>query len=262
MEFLVLILIVGFVTAGLSIRFDRFFTILLLLFVFKLTIFNAINLFLWVILFGALMIILDNADKISKLPKAMKMKLFTFIPIMTFIFSWLGSYVFMLSSKTVLIVTLGIIAILYGLRLVFIHFAPDELDLTNASPTIVKLCGIFGPIISGFFIGFIGTSLKPLKIPFAIKFGKMNAKQVYLGNTITTFFAAFFTIIWHFVMSKGAITGAIFYQQMILGAALWTGIHYTFELTNIFFKNSWRKPFQIIIGLTLLLVSIKVFMMI
>jgi len=49
-EFILTILIVGFVTAGLNIRFDRFFTILLLLFIFGMSITSAINIFLWVIM--------------------------------------------------------------------------------------------------------------------------------------------------------------------------------------------------------------------
>lgn len=260
-EFLLTIVIVGFVTAGLNIKFDRFFTILLLLFIFKLTVFEAINIFLWVIMLGALMILLNNKDKIFSLPKNMKIKLFVMIPIFTLVASFLGSWVFSLMSSSTLIIILGILAILYGLRLVFIHFKQDELDLQNENPVIAKICGLLGPILSGFSIGFIGTSLKPLKIPFAIRIGKMNAKKVYLGNTITTFFASIFVIMWHFFFTKG-MTHDIFYKQMLLGLALWTGIHYMFELTSIFFKDKWRKPFQVFIGIMLVLVSIKIFMLI
>jgi len=260
-EFLLTILIVGFVTAGLNIKFDRFFTILLLLFIFKLTIFESINIFLWVILLGALMILLDNKNEISSLPKNMKLKLFIMIPIFTLIASFFGTWIFSLISSSILIIILGILAILYGLRLVFIHFKHHELDLQKEHPIIAKICELFGPILSGFSIGLVGTSLKPLKIPFAIKIGKMNAKKVYLRNTITTFFASGFAILWHFVFTKG-MTITIFYEQMILGAALWTGIHYMFEITNIMFKDKWRKAFQTLIGVILVLASIKVFMLI
>ncbi|RKX74569.1 MAG: hypothetical protein DRP60_10075, partial [Spirochaetes bacterium] len=67
--FLLTILIVGFVTAGLTIRFDRFFTILLLLFLFKYSIFDSVNIFLWIIMLGALMILLENKEKLASLPK-------------------------------------------------------------------------------------------------------------------------------------------------------------------------------------------------
>jgi len=260
-QFLLTILIVGFVTAGLNIRFDRFFTILLLLFIFGLSIANAINIFLWVIMLGALMIILNNKEKISSLPKQMKIKLFVMIPVFTFIASFIGSWLFINSLLSVLLITLGILAILYGLRLVFIHFEKHELEFKKGHPTITKICGLIGPWISGFFIGFVGTSIKALKIPFAIKIGKMNAKQTYLGNTISTFFASFFAIIWHFILSKN-ITLNIFYEQMILGLALLVGIHFIFELTNLCFKDKWRKGFQILIGVILVLASIKVFLLI
>jgi|GEM_PF-1115952 len=261
LEFLLTIFIVGFVTAGINIKFDRFFSILLLLFLFKFTIFDAINVFLWIIMLGALMVILTNKDKISSLPKSMKIKLFVMIPIFTLIATFFGSWLFSLSGSSVLIIVLGILAVLYGLRLAFIHFKKKELDLQNENPVIAKFCGFFGPILSGFSIGFIGTSLKPLKIPFAIKIGKMNAKKVYLGNTITTFFASFFAIMWHFSFTNG-MTMDIFYNQMLLGAALWTGMHYVFEITNLFFNDKWRRGFQILIGIILILISIKVFMLV
>lgn len=261
LAFLLTILIVGVVTAGLSIKFDRFFAILLLMFLFKYSIFDAVNIFLWIILFGALMILLDNREKIAGFPKQMKVKLFVMIPIFTLAASFLGTLLFRTSGKTVLIVILGILAILYGLRLILIHFKPEEMDLQNANPAIVKFCGLFGPILSGFSIGLIGTSLKPLKIPFAVKIGKMNMKQVYLGNTVTTFFASSFAIMWHYLLTKYS-SPAVFYEQLILGAALWTGIHYISEITNLMFSHKWKKLFQITIGVILILSSVKIFMLI
>jgi len=259
LAFFLTILIVGFVTAGLNVRFDRFFTILLLLFIFGLSITDAINIFLWVIMLGALMIILNNKENISKLPEQMKIKLFVMMPIFTLIASFIGSLLFVNTSSAILLMIFGILAILYGLRLIFVHFEKRELEFEKGHPTITKICGLLGPWISGFFIGFVGTSIKALKIPFAIKIGKMNIKQVYLGNTFSTFFASFFAIIWHFVLSKNMAFN-VFYEQMILGLALLTGIHFVFELTNLIFKNKWRKGFQILIGVILLLASIKVFM--
>ena len=260
LAFVLTILIVGIVTAGLTIKFDRFFAILMLIFLFNYSVFDAVNVFLWIIMSGALMILLDNKDKIAGLPKQMKIKMFVMIPVFTIIASFLGTMLFISSSKTPLIIVLGILAILYGLRLILIHFKPEEMDLQNANPTIVKFCGLFGPILSGFSIGFIGTSLKPLKIPFAVRIGKMNMKQVYLGNTVTTFFASSFAIMWHYFLGKTSTPG-IFYQQLLLGAALWTGIHYMSEITNLLFSHKWKKLFQIIIGAALVLASIKVFML-
>ena len=260
-EFLLTILIVGFVTAGLNIRFDRFFTILLLLFIFNKSIFDSVNIFLWVIMPGALIIMLDNKKKISALPKSVKIKMFLLIPLFTLIASFIGSLLFMYSSRAALIIVLGLLAIFYGIRLMIIHFKEHELEFEKGHPGITKFCGMLGPWISGFFVGLVGTSLKSLKIPFAIKIGKMNAKQVYLGNTITTFFASLFAIMWHFVLVKSTSVN-LFYDQMILGLALFVGIHLIFELTNLFFRNKWRKGFQIFIGAMLLLASIKVFLLI
>ena len=259
--YLLTIFIVGFVTAGINIRFDRFFTILLLLFIFKLNIFQAVDVFLWVIMLGALMILLHNAKTIMHMPTKNKLKFFVYVPIMTLIASLIGSYAFSIASQTILIGTLGVLAVLYGIRLMIIHFEEYEHKFEEGHALITKICGLLGPLVSGFFIGFIGTSLKPLKIPFAVKIGKMNIKKTYLGNTITAFFASFFAIIWHLVLIPSYGITAL-YQNLLLGMALWAGIHYVFEITNLFFKDKWRKLFQIAIGFILLLVSLRVFGMI
>ncbi len=258
LNFFIVILVVGFVTGGIKIRFDRFFTILMLMFVMHYSIRDAVDIFLWVLMFGALMILLDNRDKIAQMPKPMKTKMFVMIPIFTLIASFIGSWLFVNVSDSVLIITLGILAILLGARLVFIHFKSHELEYEDGSPLVQKLCGLLGPWISGISIGFIGTSLKPLKIAYAIKLGKMNIKKVYLGNTMSTFFAAIFTIMWHHVLVPGQSAND-FYQTMLIGMAAWTGIHFIYELTTLFFKPQWQKAFQIFIGIILMLVSIKIF---
>ena len=258
LAFLLTIIIVGFVTAGLNIRFDRFFTILLLIFLFNLPVHEAVNVFLWVIMLGALYIILENKSKIAKLPKQMKIKLFIIIPIFTAIASLLGTLAYIYSSDKILLLILAILALFYGLRLIFIHFSEAEMKFEKGHPLITKLCGLLGPWISGFFLGFIGTSLKPLKIPFAVKIGKMNIKQVYLGNVITAFFASAFAIVWHLLFYNVSPTKT--YNELLLGMALWAGIHFVFEITNLLFPNKFRKLFQIIIGLTLTAVSIKLYL--
>ena len=258
LHFFIVIAVVGMVTAGLKIRFDRFFTILMLMFVAGFDIKVAVDMFLWVIMLGALMILLENKDKIAQLPKPMKIKMFVLIPTFTLIASFIGSWLFVRSSDKVLIITLGVLAVLYGLRLMFIHFQEHELKYEEGHPTITKICGMIGPWFSGFFVGFIGTSVKPLKIPFAIRVGKMNVKKVYLGNVFTTFFSSIFAIFWHYILSANH-TPENFYNHMIYAMAVWTGIHVIYELTNLVFSPKWQKPFQIVIGLTLVLVSIKIF---
>jgi len=258
--FMLTIIIVGIVTAGLSIKFDRFFAILLLMFLFKYPVSEAVNVFLWIIMLGSLMIILNNRERIAEIPVQMKVQMFVMIPLFTLAASLLGTLLFESAGAAALVILLGILAVLYGLRLIVIHFQPGEmnLDQKNQRPLFAKLCGIFGPLISGFSIGLIGTSLKPLKIPLAVKVGRMNAKSVYLGNTVTTFFASSFAILWHYILGKTAVSE--FYGQMLLGAALWTGIHYISEITDIFFPAKARKAFQIMIGVLLLLSAVKIFM--
>ena len=255
------IVIVGVVTGGLGIRFDRFFAIILMLFVLNFSIVKSIDVYLWIIMLGALTVIIANRNKIAQIPTPMKKKLFILIPILTLVSSYAGSILFINISHTVLINTLGVLAILYGLRLILIHFKPQEMDYQNLKPKMVKFCGLFGPILSGFSIGFVGTSLKALKIPFAIKVGKINAKQVYIGNTMGALFASLFTIVWHYTLGKNAPSLATLTDNASYGISLWLGIWIVYLITERLFKESWKKPFQIFIGVMLLLASVKIFML-
>jgi len=261
-NFLIIILVVGFVTAGLKIRFDRFFTILMLMFVMKYSIQDSVNIFLWVIMLGALLILIGNRAKIAQMPAPMKKKMFILIPLFTLIPSFGGSWLFMHASTQTLIIVLGVLAILFGLRLALIHFKEHEFNYTEGHPVITKLCGLFGPWISGFFIGLIGTSLKPLKIPFAVKVGKMNIQKVYLGNVMTTFFASSFAIIWHYVLAPQK-DASNFLEQMYIGVGIWLGIHIIFMIFDKIFDSKASpkllKGFQIVIGIALVLVSAKIF---
>ena len=259
-EFILTVIIVGFVTSGLKIRFDRFFAILLLFLLVGESIQHSIDIFLWVILLGALHVILSNREKLAKTERKMKFRLFGMIPVMTLASAFVGSYLFSISPSYILVDVLGILAVLYGLKMIVVHFEHHELNYENPRKSVLKACSRFGPIISGLSLGFIGSSLKPLKIAFALKIGRMNAKQVYLANTITAFFSAMFAIIFHaYFMHVGS---ALIFNDFLFGAGLWTGIHYTFELTYLFFKDKWRKTFQIIIGIILLIAAIKIFAMV
>lgn len=254
---LILSAIVGVITAGLSIRFDRFFVMLLLLFLAGFAIKNAVNIFLVVIFLGALTILIENKSNLKNIPKENKVKFLTLVPLLAGSFSLLGSWVFAISSNKVLIITFGILTVLYGLRMAFVHFKEEEKNYTEAKPGIMKLCGLTGPMISGFFVGFIGTSLKSLKVPFGVKFGKMNLQQVYLGNVITATYASFFAIIWRVIFF--GLSGASF---LIYGIIIWGVVHSISDITAPLFPNSWKKGFQILVGLALLVAAIKVFALI
>ena len=257
LSFLIITLVVGIVTAFLNIRFDRFFVILMLFMVGGFTIRQSINIGLFIILFGALVIIYQNFDNILLMLNKKKSILIT-TPTIVLIFSLLGTYLYMIYSDSILIFTLGILALLYGFRLTFVHF--NEMDFRRVSKNIgfQKFCSFVGPAISGFSLGFIGTSLKPLKIPFGVKLGKLNMKQVYVGNVITAFYATIFTIVFHSIAStKKALI--INYNFLIIALALWISIHITSEITNRVIKDEYRMPFQVLIGIILIFVSFKLF---
>ncbi len=253
--FLIIALIVGFVTAGLKIQYDRFFAIILLVTMMKLSVVGAVNVFLWIVFMGSGYLLWQNRNKIMEMPRQNLNKFLTLIPLLAFIGALAGSIFFNSVDYRVLVVTLGIIALVYGLRLVFIHFKPHEHEYKNEKSLYLKLCAIFGPIVSGFFTGFIGTTFKSIKIPFGVKVGKMNLAQTYLGNLITAFYASFFAIILHvFYVRKGL---SMTLQNATLGIGLWVAIHIVYKVTDKYFKDKWRKTFQVIIGAILVLVAFK-----
>jgi len=252
--FFIIAIVVGFVTAGLKIQFDRFFAIILLMFLMGLSAFSAVNVFLWIMLFSSGYVLWDNRIKIKSMPAANKKKIVTIVPLLAFTGALIGSIAFFVIDVKVLTITIGVLALLYGLRLVLVHFKPNELDYKTPKQIYQKICGLAGPVVSGFFVGLVGTSLKPLKIPFAIKIGRMNLNQVYLGNTITAFYASLFAIILHSLfLGQNVMT----YGYALLGVGLWLAIHGVYKLTSLFFKNTWRKPFQIIVGAILIIVSLR-----
>ncbi len=254
--FSLIAIIVGFATAGLKIQFDRFFAIILLVTMMKLSVAGAVNTFLWIMFLSAAYVLWSNRHKIKDMPAVNKKKFMTLVPVLAFIGVFSGTIFFARAANLTLSITLGILALLYGLRLIFIHFKPWETEYKDAKPIYQKLCGLLGPIVSGFFAGFIGTALKPLKIAFAVKAGKMNLGQVYLGNTITAFYASFFAIILHFFYIKQSVMTL---NNILLGVSLWLAIHLIYKITDLFFRDAWRKTFQILIGLILIVVAFKFF---
>lgn len=261
LQFLILTLVVGIITAFVNVKYDRFFILLLLIFIFGINISKGVDILLWTIFFGSLTILLENSDKIRSLPKKMKIKLFVAIPLITVIPTFLGSYLFRISSSTILIFTLAIITVLYALRMVLIHFKPEEMNHPITENKYQKFCGIFGPIISGLSIGFIGTSLKAIKIPFAIKKGKLNMNQVYIGNTFTATYASAFSLIWHNTIFAKEAAIINFKECFLYGAAIWTVIYFTSKFISFFVKQEWKKAAQIIIGFFLFFAFSKLLML-
>ena len=245
-------IIVGFVTAGLGIRFDRFFTLILLVTLAGISIKDAVNITLWVILSGSAYVLFSNRGALSSMPKGRLAERLLTISMLTAVFSYIGSYIYSVAAPAILMLALAALALLYGLRLVFIHFSKAELNGAG-NPAFEKFCSVFGPSISGLSMGFIGTSLKPLKIPFAVRVGKLSMKSAYAGNVMTAFIAALFAIIWHSTLfQEGQLA-----LELAYGLAFFIVAHAVYWLTSLKFRDEWRKVFQVAIGIILAIVSVR-----
>ncbi len=263
-NFLLLTFIVGIITGVIKVKYDRFFILLLIIFLLKKDINAGIEILLWTIFLGSGIILSENKKEIQQMPKPIKKKLFIVIPIISAFFSFVGSYLFSISSDKILFIILSIITLIYALRLIFIHFSPEEMKYSGENNKFQKLCFLISPIISGLSIGYIGTSLKAVKIPFAVKIGKANLKQVYFLNTFIAFSATGFTLIWHnFVFRSGNFDLEYYFENyFLLAAAIWTAIHFIADITSTFVKKSWQKSGQIIVGIGLLFAFSKIVMII
>ncbi len=244
--------IVGFVTAGLKIRFDRFFSLILLVMLVGVQVKDAVNMTLWVILSGSAYVLYSNMKELSAMPKEQLAKRILAILALAGVFSYIGSYIYSIVAPAVLVLALSALALLYGLRLIFIHFSVAEMN-HQGNAAFEKFCAIFGPSISGLSMGFIGTSLKPLKIPFAVRIGKLPMKKVYAGNVMTAFIAALLAIIWHSTLFQQGQ----FAQELIYGMAFFAVAHIAYELTMLKFREEWRNSFQVAIGIILAIVSVR-----
>ncbi|MCD6090254.1 MAG: hypothetical protein J7J72_02025 [Bacteroidales bacterium] len=256
-NFILLTFIVGIVTGFIGVKYDRFFILLLIIFLFGNNISQGIEILLWTIFFGSGMVITENKEKIQALPKKMKVKLFGIIPMLALLPTLAGAYLYSISSKKTLLIILAAITLLYGLRMIFIHFKPKEMNYPVQASKFQKMCGLFGPIVSGFSLGLIGTSLKSLKIPFAVKVGKLNIRQVYLGNAFTAFASSGLALVWHNTLFSVQDFSYNFENYFLMAAALWTIIHFIAKITEIFTKDKWKKPATIIIGIGLLVAFVK-----
>jgi len=165
--FFVIALIVGFVTAGLKIQFDRFFAIILLVLLMELSVAWAVNTFLWIVFLSAGYMLWKNKEKIKGMPQTNKKKFLTIIPLLAFVGVFVGVIIFNKASNNVLMVVLCILALLYGLRLIFIHFKPHELEYKDEKPIYQKICGLFGPVVSGFLQDLLErhSSLSRFRLP-------------------------------------------------------------------------------------------------
>lgn len=152
---------------------------------------------------------------------------------------------------------------MYALRMIFVHFKPEEMNYQPGPDNKKqKLCMIIGPIVSGISLGFIGTSLKAVKIPCAVKNGKLNLQKVYLMNTITAAFGSGFALLWHNTVFVKTGINDYFQKYFILAAALWTVIHFVAKITSWLVKPHWQKTSQIVVGAALFIALAKIIMLI
>lgn len=260
-NFLILTITVGIITAFIGAKYDRFFILLLIIFLFGNNIGQGVEILLWTIFFGSGMILTENKEKITGLPKKMKIKLFGLIPLLALLPSLLGAYLFSISSSRVLLAVLSLITLLYALRMIFVHFKSEEMNYPTTPSKFQKMCGLFGPIISAFTLGYIGTSIKTLKIPFAVKVGKLNIKQVYFGNAFSAFAGSGLALIWHNILFAKQDLNFSFEHYFLMAAAIWAAIHFIAKLSSTFIKPNWQKWAQIVVGVGLLVAFVKLVLM-
>ncbi len=111
-------------------------------------------------------------------------------------------------------------------------------------------------MISSFSVGLIGTSLKSIKLPFAINARNISKESAYTSNIVVFFFSIVFAIIFHSILS-----GISFNLILPTASLLFIVTYFTFELVSHFLNEKLRKNAHIIIGIILLFVGFRLIAM-
>ncbi|MEM3408139.1 MAG: TSUP family transporter [Candidatus Micrarchaeia archaeon] len=241
-------LISGIITAALSIRADRFFIILLLISIAGLSSKSAVQTFFFVAFFSVILYLMVNYNNILATIKNRNYNLHLIVLIII-IFSLIGSYMFSIISDNFLRIILGIVAILYGIRILLIKIN-QNINLKEIYDD--NFCKVFGPAISALSVSLIGTSLKPLKIPYVVNLRNIKRESAYTASIFIFFLSLTFSIIFHYTF-----TGIDFENTVPLAFLLFVFVTLTFEFANKILTEKIRSQIHFIIGSILLIVGTR-----
>ncbi|MCL4369307.1 MAG: TSUP family transporter [Chloroflexi bacterium] len=241
--------IVGFVTASIKINMDRFFLVILLLFLVGLPFQEAILINLLVVLAAAAILFYRQAQGLRKLPRH-------YLPAVvgsSMVGGLAGRALGLVLPQPILLILFGIYALGVGLRLVLV-----KMDLKAAAlcPP-ARLTPLF--LFFGLVAGLLSAGGKPYKVPILNRWFCFAPPMAYMLGTVGVASAVVAALVAQLILAPGAITGEIvawaaFFVVAITAVSLVVERFWSQALQKYV---SWTiAPILAIVGVRFLLVAV------
>jgi uncharacterized membrane protein YfcA len=192
-------LIVGFVTASIKINMDRFFLVILLLFLVGLPFQEAILINLLVVLSAAVILFYRQSQGLRKLPR----HYLPAVVVSSAVGGLAGRALGLALPQTVLLILFGVYAIGVGLRLVLVKMDPKAAGPCPPG----RLTPLF--LCFGLVAGLLSAGGKPFKVPILNRAFGFSPPMAYMLSTVGVASAITAALVAQLILAPGAITGEI-----------------------------------------------------
>jgi len=239
-------LIVGFVTASIKSWVDRFFLVILLVSMMQIPIHQAVSVNLIVVALAALMMALRQRQVLASVKEDWAM-----IIIPSILGGMLGRLLSLQVSAKVLLGTLGVYAILVGLRLVLIKPLPEK--ETQAHPAWQAPVAF----LAGGLTGLLSAGGKPFKVPVYNWLLGHHPQRAYALASVGVATAAWSALLTQFAVGESVMAGdlslAVYEFIVITLTALGTERLWTPKLAKVV---SWIvAPLLALVGIRFLMIA-------
>jgi len=238
-------IIVGFVTGSIRSWVDRFFLVLLLVGMLGLPIDRAIVVNLLVVGMAAMLMTVRQCEVYRAVGTKWPLVV---LPAITG--GFLGRIVGLATAPEILLGTLGVYAVLVGLRLVLVRPVPE--NQVKAHPAwLVPVA-----LIAGGLAGFLSAGAKPFKVPIYNRVLGHHPQQAYALSAMGVTFA-----VW------GALLGQLALGPMMGGSDLFLALYefVVITATGLAVNRLWTEKLNRVVAMVvsplLILVGIKFMLM-
>lgn len=241
-------IIVGFVTASIKINMDRFFLVILMVFLVGLPFDEAILINLLVVLAAAGILFYRQSQGLRKLPRQ-------YLPVIvasSAIGGLAGRVLGLALPQPMLLILFGIYAVGVGLRLVLVKMEPKGAAICPPA----RLTPLF--LFFGLIAGLLSAGGKPYKVPILNRTFGFPPPMAYMLSTVGVASAITAALLAQLILAPGAITGEIvawaaFFIVSITAVSLVVERYWSLALQKYV---SWTiAPILVIIGVRFLLVA-------
>lgn len=243
-------LIVGFVTASIKINMDRFFLVILLVFLVGLPFDQAILINLLVVLAAAGILFYRQSAGLRKLPR----QYLPAIVASSAVGGLAGRSLGLALPQPVLLIVFGVYAVGVGLRLVLVKIDPKAAAVSPPA----RLVPLF--LSFGLIAGLLSAGGKPFKVPILNRWFGFPPPMAYVLSTVGVACAITAALAAQLILAPGTITGEIaawaaFFVLSITAVSLVVERFWSQMLQKYV---SWAiAPILAVIGVRFLLVAIS-----